>query len=104
MLVRTWPKVIVREHGANCAILAGRIDKRIGPPALHRRLCSDEFAFIAGAEHRMRQGLWTIWVRVWSWWPKRRTTVVLANGGDAFAHILRRKRSIFVIPSVARTV
>ena len=85
------------------AILPGRIDERIGPPALNRGLSSEEFALISGPEKRMRQ-------------PPESSDPGRVPVGQAEDNrytcewrrfvpgLFRRERSVFVVPSVPGTV
>src|SRR6185436_11189805 len=56
MLVAARTKMVVGEHRAKRAILAKRVDQRIGPPSLNVRLRSDPGALVASSEEWMDLG------------------------------------------------
>ena len=79
--------MVVGEDGAQRAVVARRLSRRVGEPALHGGLAPSHRPCWAGAEERMRLATGQVSV------PLRGSAagaaVACADGVDALAHLVR---------------
>ena len=96
LLLRRWSKGIVCEHGPERSVYAVVVEYVVRKPPLDGCLSAERF------EGWMRSGDGTGEATV-SLVPGR-TTILLANGGDAFEYFVGTKAAVFVIEAVTRTI
>ncbi len=99
LLVSRWSKVIVCEHGSKRTVFQVVVENIVGKPALDGGLCAESAEERMGFRFRTRKRAVARVTRI-----RADASILLANGVNAFDHVVGTKRSVFIIEAITRAV